>query len=247
MTASAPEQLRRPRVICHMMTSLNSRITGDFMTSAWAEPAHALYNSIHDEMAVDAWMNGRATTEEAFTDGRSPALQPLRRSIDRVDSVVAPAATSYFVSVDPSGKVGWQQSHIDYAGRPPAHIIEVLTEDVDDRYLSLLQDLGISYIFGGVHHLNFPLTLRKLAEKFGIQRLALEGGGSLNASLIAEDCIDELSLLLVPAVDSNQQGVPLFGLDAGNPASAVRGFELLSANRRDGDVLHLVYQRSAIS
>lgn len=43
------------------------------------------------------------------------------------DFVALPNASMYYVSVDPSGKLGWESSQLTY-GDTAAHVLEVLTE-----------------------------------------------------------------------------------------------------------------------
>jgi riboflavin biosynthesis pyrimidine reductase len=94
--------------------------------------------------------------------------------------------------------------------RSKDHIIEVLTEQVSDAYLTHLKKIGISYIFGGKERLNFSLVVEKLKNLFSIDKLMLEGGGFLNGSILNEGLIDELSLILVPIVDGTSNSVTLF-------------------------------------
>ena len=51
---------------------------------------------------------------------------------------------------------------------------------------------------GGI---DFARVLETLNREFGIRRLLVEGGGRINGSLLKAGLVDELSLLLAPAVD----------------------------------------------
>ena len=42
-----------------------------------------------------------------------------------------------------------KQNYVEYAGRPKAYVIEILTEQVSDAYLTFLREKEISYIFAG--------------------------------------------------------------------------------------------------
>ena len=59
----------------------------------------------------------------------------------------------YAVAFDPKGRLGWKSNKIiDPDGDPGydgAQIIEVLTEQADDRYLSYLMDMEIPFIIAG--------------------------------------------------------------------------------------------------
>ncbi|MCX4198548.1 dihydrofolate reductase family protein, partial [Methylobacterium organophilum] len=81
------------------------------------------------------------------------------------------------------------------------HVVVVLTESVPDSHLRALRAGGQSYLFAGDRAVDFPLAAAKLRALFGIERLLVEGGGHINGSMLKAGLIDELSLLLVPAVD----------------------------------------------
>ena len=69
------------------------------------------------------------------------------------------------------------------------------------EYLSYLQNQGVSYLFAGEERLNCTLLLEKLHRLFGINKLMLAGGGIVNGSFLAENLVDELSLVIAPVAD----------------------------------------------
>jgi riboflavin biosynthesis pyrimidine reductase len=205
------KEKERPYIICHMLTSLDGKIIGDYLKEECAAYFRDLYEKIHDRYGCKAWMCGRVTLEEHFTFGHQLDLnQENIAMIPRTDYVANKDAKGYAIAVDPSGKLGWTKSYIadDYGSGD--HIIEVLTEQVSDTYLAHLQQIGISYIFGGKERLNFTAVVQKLKSLFSIDELMLEGGGFLNGSLMNEELIDELSLILVPIADGASNSVTLF-------------------------------------
>lgn len=172
-----------------------------------------LYEKIHERYGSDAWMCGRVTMEEHFTFGHKLNLKHKDvPPIPRTDYVANKNADSYAIAVDPSGKLGWTKNSIESWNehRTEEHIVEVLTEQVSDAYLAHLQNMGISYIFGGTERLNFTVVVQKFKKLFSIDKLMLEGGGFLNGSFLNEGLIDELSLIFVPIADGASNSVTLF-------------------------------------
>src|SRR5687767_11494942 len=57
----------RPRVICHMMASLDGRIVVD----GWplSDDERAEYERVHNSYDADAWLVGRVTLEDHFAAG----------------------------------------------------------------------------------------------------------------------------------------------------------------------------------
>src|SRR5690349_2403191 len=65
--ASKRSNTRRPRVICHMMTSIDGRI----MTDGWplSPEGRRQYEQIHAGYAAEGWLCGRVTMEQHFAQG----------------------------------------------------------------------------------------------------------------------------------------------------------------------------------
>ncbi|MCY8034300.1 RibD family protein [Bacillus sonorensis] len=205
--------MERPYIICHMLTSLDGKIIGDYLNEERAAYFIDQYEKIHDHYGCKAWICGRVTMEEHFTLGHKLNLkQDNIPTIPRTDYVAEKDAKTYVIAVDPSGKLGWTENSIapwnEY--RSEDHIVEVLTEQVSDAYLAHLKNIGISYIFGGKESLNFTVIVEKLKNLFSIDELMVEGGGFLNGSFLNEGLIDELSLVLVPIADGASNSVTLF-------------------------------------
>ncbi|QGQ45771.1 dihydrofolate reductase family protein [Metabacillus sediminilitoris] len=205
--------MERPYIICHMLTSLDGKVVGDYLKTERAAHFSDEYEKIHEVYGCKAWMCGRVTMEKHFTFGHQLDLKHDNiATIPRTDYVANKDAKSYAIAVDPSGKLGWTKNSIEpwNENRSEDHIVEVLTEQVSDAYLAHLRNIGISYIFGGKERLNFSLVVEKLKNLFAIDKLMLEGGGFLNGSFLNEELIDELSLILVPIADGASNSVTLF-------------------------------------
>ena len=224
-----------PRVICHMMSSLDGRT----ILSRWGQsPNTQEYETTAATFEAEAWMCGRVTMEKDFTKGLAPDLQAVAAPLDRTDFVADYAGDSFAIAVDAHGKLGWKSAYID-----EDHIIVVLTEQVSDEYLAYLRRQGVSYLFGGAQELDFALVLDKLAQLFPIQTILLEGGGHLNGSLLKAGLIDELSLLHYPVVDGAATSATIFE-EGVSPGPAVP-FNLISVEQRTHGILWLRYEVGA--
>lgn len=193
--------MKRPHVICHMTVSIDGKVTGEFLGRDECVPATELYYQLNRELVAEAFGCGRVTMEESFTGGWFPDLDDFRhRKVAHVDFIADKDAQRYAVAFDRKGNLGWKVSHLEDAdpGYDKCHIIEVLTDEVDDAYLAYLQSVGISYIFAGKRNLNLGTALEKLTEYFGIRTMLLEGGSVLNGAFLKADLIDELSLVQAP-------------------------------------------------
>jgi 2,5-diamino-6-(ribosylamino)-4(3H)-pyrimidinone 5'-phosphate reductase len=88
------------------------------------------------------------------------------------------------------------------------------------------------------------MVLDKLASGFQIKTLLLEGGGKINGSMLRIGAIDELSILVAPAVDGSSRSPALFDtLDSVIPNAASVRWKLSSMERRADDIIWLRYIR----
>lgn len=200
----------RPYIICHMVQSVDGKVTGDFLYSPRCQRATEVYYEINREYSHNGFICGRVTMESSFTGGFRPDLSQSPAIESNEDFTEVELSEFYAVSFDPKGKVGWSDPFIDDEdpGYDMAQVIEVVSDKVDRRYLGYLKSLGIPYIFAGDDEIDVPLALSKL-KALGIDTLLLEGGSVINGYFQRADCIDELSLVVAPVV-SQGDGKPLF-------------------------------------
>lgn len=189
--------MNRPYIVCHILSSLDGRISGTFMGTKSARQMGGEYARIRSEFHADGWMYGTATTKE-FTAYRKPA--PVEEiTVPDGDYVAKHKNHFYYVSVDINGEIGWKSGTFTRPGCPDAHVIEILTEQTPEGYRGYLRKKGVSYILAGKETLDCRIAAEKLYELFDIKILLLCGGGITNWSFAQQGMLDELSLLLAPA------------------------------------------------
>lgn len=220
---------KRPKVICHMLPSVDGRI----VTTRWGLDAKE-YERTAATFKADAWIIGRVSMEPYAGKGKIPR-RASREPIPREDYIAPHHAKSYAIGLDPSGKLKWTSNNID-----GEHFITVLTEGVSDNYLAFLRQQGVSYLFGGETKINLKRVLEKLRASFGIRTLLLEGGGGINGSFLAADLIDELSILVGPIADGGN-GIPTL-FDTHKRRGPARHLQLLSVEKRSGGIVWLRYK-----
>lgn len=231
--------MTRPYIICHMVTSIDGKVTGNFLYSPECEAATEAYYQINRDFQADAFACGRVTMEGSFTGGWYPDLAEfVDVKIERKDYVADKEAGFYAVAFDRLGKLGWKGSKIvdEDPGYGNAHIIEVLCEEVSDAYLAYLQKTGVSYVFAGKAEMDLPLALEKLKTLFGIEKLLLEGGSILNGAFLKSHVVDELSLVVAPMIAEAEDKPVFYGSD-------IESFELMQAKVLEGGNLWLQYRK----
>lgn len=235
--------MNRPYIFCHMMTSLDGKIMGNYMDTPEGTSAGDVFYNISfgkdPYYKHQGWLSGRVTTDDNFTFYEKPELDEHAPAVPDSD-FVAEKTGMYYVSVDPSGKLGWKDSTLRYVDTT-AHVIEVLTGKATNAYKDFLRKLGISYIIAGEDALDYGLALTKLRELFGIETLMLGGGAALNWSFIQAGLCDEVSVVIAAAADGSPTTQTLFMARDGLSNDAPVGFDLQEVKVMDGGSVWLRY------
>lgn len=236
--------MNRPKVICHILSSLDGRIDGDFFMLPETMALGRKYGQIRKDYNPDAILNGATTCAEIFSDGYIDSLPDSDIRYERTDYIAA-KAKKYAVCVDTNGTLKWNSNTVTRGGES-YHVIQVLTESVSDNYIAHLRENNISYIFAGGSALDIPLALQKLKDLFSINSVMLSGGGAINWSFLQAGCIDELSLLIAPVTDGLRDTATTFDRSSFMADGVPVGFTLKEAKRVRPDGVWLTYKPNNI-
>ena len=233
--------MNRPYILCHMVTSVDGKVTGEFLRRPECVPATEVYyqlNRDYKEQGSGGFICGRVTMEESFTGTWYPDLsvyEPVEREAGILmnfwtDDIVK---DTYFALVfDPKGKLVWNSnvSRDEAPGYDGARIIEVVTQQVDPRYLTYLREMEIPYIVAGEKEIDVPLALLALHANISPACCGLESGSIVNGHFLRADCVDEISLVPAP-ITAGKDGKPLFA------EGECYAFNLLEAKQQDGTLV----------
>ena len=232
-----------PYVICHMLTSLDGKIDGEFFSASECLPASQQFSKVRTFYNCSATLYGTTTMAGGYADGQIEALPKNDTAYSHEDYIAESDVKNYIVSLDPQGVLAFSGKYLEKKRRPKAHIIEVLSEQVSNEYIAYLRSLDISYIFAGENQLNCKLLLEKLKKLFGISKLMVSGGGLTNWSFVQENLIDEVSLVIAPVADDGREAASIFEKADFLPHRAPAAFTLKAVEQIDGDTLWLCYSR----
>ena len=232
--------MNRPYIICHILSALDGKIAGDFMSTAANRKASEEYSRIREAYGAHAWLYGTTTTKE-FTAFRKPVLEPLGEDVPDGDYVAQSGWALYYVSVDTQGEIAWDSGVYKRAGRPDAHVIEILTEQTPPEYRAYLRKQGVSYILAGKDTLDCKRAAQKLKTLFGIEKMLICGGGTVNWSFLSSGVVDELSLLLSPVADGDPNTPTVFERMEQLGQSRPVLFHLQKVSQWPNDVVRLTY------
>lgn len=233
------DEMNRPYVICHILSSLDGKINGPFMAAEATGLLGKKYGEIRTEMNADAWLYGTTTVKE-FLNFRKPVLHQSA-GVPEGDFVAGDETKPYFVALDAKGELGWASGRFANKGRKEAHVIEILTEAASSAYRAYLRARGVSYLLAGKTELDCEMAMEKLHRLFHIEKLLICGGGAADWTFLQAGMVDELSLVRSPVTDGNNGSasvfarIPDFGTD--KPVE----FDLKSVKQTGGGGLCLNY------
>ena len=205
----------RPYIICHMLTSIDGKVTGKFLENKKIEHLIDEYYRIHSELKGNGFACGKNTFLEGFVKDSKVDLSKFKDAkINKNEDYIYEKISDFkffAVCFDRKGSLCWQSNALkdDDPGYNNSHVIQVMTENVKDEYLAYLRSIGLSYLICGKDDIDLDVCLEKLRLKFGIKVLLLEGGSLINGSFMKAGVIDEISLVQVP-LNGEESDKPLF-------------------------------------
>jgi len=153
---------------------------------------------------------------------------------ERPIHVAGTDVATFAVALDPSGKLHFQGGKLS-----SDHVIVVVGRDTPDSHLAELAAVGVSYIVSANPEFDIPSLLHVLVRGFGIRDLVVEGGAKTNGAFLAAQVVDELRVLVAPALDGAQQVQGIVDYRTGL-AGIVR-LQFKSADVLDHGVVQLAY------
>ena len=231
--------MNRPKIICHILQSVDGNIDGNFFAMPELRPAYQAFTRIREEYACDAVISGATTAAEIYANSSADNLPEVQETYSRTDWQ-AEKADIYAVIIDGQGTVHWQSGTVKRRS-DKMHVVTVLQENVSDAYIAHLRQAGVSYVFAGKHSLDLPMAVQKLKELFGIQSMLLSGGGIVDWAFLQAGLIDEISLVFPPVIDGGTGLASAFDDSAFAVNHSPAGLALKDAQRLDGNVLWLRY------
>ncbi|MGF6975547.1 riboflavin biosynthesis pyrimidine reductase [Paraburkholderia sp. JPY465] len=232
----------RPKIICHMIGSVDGRLLSDRWTPLpeGAEPNTILkvYDEAAQRMSAQGWIVGRKTMAD-MVSGTARSYGVANTSRSHSTYIGNRRERAIAVTVDPAGKLHYGTDHVG-----SDHLVTILSEQVSDEYLAELRDDGVSYLFAGADGQDLYTAMTTLGSQFDVQTVLLEGGGTINGAFLKADLIDEISLLVYPGIDG-LAGVPSIfeyhGTSADELPAAGRTLLLLSVETLAAGVVWMRY------
>jgi riboflavin biosynthesis pyrimidine reductase len=162
------------------------------------------YYETLEKLDCPTLLEGRVTMEH-YNAKKEPFIANDSTPVGMTSVYKAIESDKYMVAVDTHGKLRWPAPEID--GTP---LICIVSEQVPQEYLEMLQKEKISYICVGHDAIDLHAAMEILRMEFGVERMVVLGGGHINGGFLAAGLIDEVSLLLAPGIDGRKGQTALF-------------------------------------
>lgn len=226
--------MKKPYLICYMMTSLDGRI--DCAMTAQLGGV-ASYYELLEALQAPTTISGRNTAElEMALPGSFQA--DTKTPYGAEGFAKNGEAAGYEIVVDSRGRLLWP----DAADMEKPCLI-LTSSAVSREYLRYLDERHISWIAAGRDGVDLRRAMEILAEQFGVERAAVVGGPTINTAFLKAGLLDEIDILIGPGIDGRGSMPAVFdGLPMDYPVTplTLSGVQTLS-----GGAVWLRYQTPA--
>lgn len=214
-----------------MMESVDGRI--DCAMTEQIEPSNVYYDAL-DQLECPTTLEGRVSMQKHFAKPE-PLAANDKTPIGKPSFHKAVDAEGYSIAIDTMGKLVWPSN--THYGTP---FLVITSKSCAKEYLDALTQQGISWIAVGTGEIDLAKAVDILNTQFGIQRMAVVGGGHINGGFLAAGLLDEVSVMIGPGIDGRKGMASAFDgiADANRPATLLK----LNSVERMGDTVWLRYQ-----
>ena len=111
-----------------------------------------------------------------------------------------------------------------------------------NEYLDYLKERHVRFLVTGEKRVDYRRALEELWEQFGVKVVRVDSGGTLNGVLLREKLVDEVSVLIHPALVGGLTPRQIFRAPDLTAADQVLALKLVHFEKLDGDLVWLVYE-----
>ena len=198
-----------------MIASVDGRIDCDMTEQI--EGGNEYYEAL-EELGCPSMLMGRVTMQMHYALDE-PYNAADTTPIGHEAFHVAHKSSAYCIGVDTHGKLKWGASEFDGQA-----LLVVTDEECPKAYHERLTEQGISWISVGKSGIDLARAMTILRDEFGVERLAITGGGHINGAFLEAGLLDEVSFMVAPGIDGREGMAAVFdGIrDKNRPATQLK-------------------------
>ena len=195
-----------------------------------------LYYEVAGRWNVDALLSGSNTILTGYAGRQAPADESASEP-PRTD----PAdERQWLVAVDSQGQIrNWHVIRTEPYWRD---VIVLCSRATPQEYLDYLTIRRIEHIVAGEERVDLRTALEELGEHYGIRSVRVDSGGTLAGVLLREGLVDEVSVLVNPALVGGTSARSMFVAPDLTSAQGVIPLKLLDVEKLRGNAVWLHYQ-----
>ncbi len=187
--------MNKPYIVCHMMTSVDGRI--DCAMTEHLPGVEEYYQTL-DSFETPTHLSGRVTAEfEMALPGKF--VSELKAHLGREEYSKKMDSSSYEIVVDTKGSLLWPDQKEE-----TNPLLIITSEDVSPEYLDYLDAKSVSWIATGKGKIDLNRACEILSNEFSVKRMAVVGGGKINAAFLEAGLLDEVSILIGAGIDGRK-------------------------------------------
>jgi 2,5-diamino-6-(ribosylamino)-4(3H)-pyrimidinone 5'-phosphate reductase len=222
------EQAMLPYVMLQNVVSVDGRIDG-FNADI------GLFYQLVGRLGADAHLAGSDTllaSEEAIVPETEEDLKPpIHNPNDTRPLLVVPDSRGRLRNWHVLRKSGYWREALALCSSTTPH-----------EYLEYLKARHIETIIGGTDHVDLRSALEMLYASYGVKRVYVDSGGTLNGVLLREGLVGEVALLIHPALVGGTSPRSMYRAPDLTTSEPAIGLQLMHWERLEGDILWLRYK-----
>jgi len=144
---------------------------------------------------------------------------------------------AWFVVVDSRGRIRWTRK--EDRGQ---HLLILAAQITPASYLAYLRQENIPYIIAGNERVDLHQAMVVLRTRLHVHRVLATSGGGLNGALLRAGLVDELHVVVIPALVGGRDTPTLFDTPDLEPRQAPVRLSLISAQAQPDGAIWLRYE-----
>jgi len=223
--------MAKPKVVIFNAVSLDGRMDGGL-----GQAQMGLYYQTAAVWNADAMLSGSNTILSGLAELEATSGEDLPVE----NKELHPMAIPYLVVVDSRGRIRkWRVMRAQPYWR---EVVVLCAQSTPQSYLDELERDRIPCVVAGVERVDFAQALETLHERFGIQTVRVDSGGILNGVLLRAGLVDEVSLLVWPALVGGESPRSVFTAPDLTSPEQIISLRLVHCEQVGEDALWLKYE-----
>ncbi len=208
--------MNRPYTICYMIMSADGRIDCPMTENL---PGVEEYYPLLDSLDCPNHISGKITSKLEIASGEFKDFSNENIG-EECFYDAGNGGDGFEIIIDSKGSLCYEKG---------ANFLIITTKEADRNYIRYLKENKISYIVVGDGEVDLKRASEILFDEFKIKRMAVVGGGHINAAFLKDGLLDEIILLIGAGIDGRKSMVSVFdGLNMDMPLTKLKLKEIKS-------------------